>query len=69
MSSKEIEQLAQEHREVKEEHKWYRQELLEMVDTPDQGGSMWREYRDELKRTGRRHMELGRKLMERGVDL
>ena len=56
------EQLERKLREARMEHRWYRQELLDMIEEGNQRTGPWDEYREEMKRTGRETMELSWRL-------
>lgn len=54
-------ELEKEYRETREEHNWYREELLEMAEDDEQGTELWEEYREKMKKTGKELMKLSRK--------
>ena len=67
MSEYDIERLLAEYHDAREEYAFYRDELLGMVESEDQGTEMWAEYRSSLKSLGQKRMDLHKKLRAAGI--
>ena len=65
----EAEQLVEDYQTVSEELQFYRGELLNMVESNDQGTDLWQEYRSEMNQLGKRKMRLRTKIEEMGVPI
>lgn len=60
----ELTELEKKYREVKQDHRWYRERLLEMVEEGDKETGPWDEYRERMWETGKEANRLHR-LMEK----
>ena len=65
----EAEQLVEDYQTVSDELQFFREELLNMVESNDQGSDLWQEYRSEMKQLGKRKMRLRTKIEEMGVPI
>ena len=68
-SEHEAEQLVEDYQTVSEELQFYRGELLDMVESNDQGTDLCQEYRSEMNQLGKRKMRLRTKIEEMGVPI
>ncbi len=63
-----VPKVVQEYREAKTEFRWYKNELLEMVEDGEQGTDTWEEYRQEMKEVGQEIMSLARDLPDGALE-
>lgn len=57
-----VEVLRERYESAREEFRYYRDELMGMVEEGEKESDLWEEYRREMKKAGQRSMKLKREL-------